>query len=168
MAMLEAGHQQNVAPGVLHEPQHTLWQFLAQQRLIQSLLDSLAGQSGSAATFLGITNPLLKQFPATAFVTGERKELIQQFRKYRRVVDKLVQKTLRHLLDAPVQTVALMITGLGLRRIGNARAHLQQQVLQRRQYRGHDLISLRICWRGNRTGAGVIRCGDCRGGREAR
>ncbi|MNL06111.1 hypothetical protein D3C87_1267390 [compost metagenome] len=109
IAMLEVRQQQYFAPGLLDKPQHALRQELAKQRLIQHLLDTLAGQPGLGPSFLGITNALLEQLAATALVLGKREKVGQQFGKYRGVIDKVIQQTLYDLIDAHVQAVTLMI-----------------------------------------------------------
>ncbi|MNO91664.1 hypothetical protein D3C76_832160 [compost metagenome] len=112
LAMLEAGQQQHLAPGVLHELHHGLRQDFAQHHLVQRPFNAMARQFGLGPALFGVANTLFKQFAAAALVTGEGQEIGQQLGENRRVIDEVVQQALHHLLDAQVQAVALMVVAI--------------------------------------------------------
>ncbi|MNF82379.1 hypothetical protein D3C84_646850 [compost metagenome] len=112
LAMLEAGQQQHLAPGVLHELHHGLRQDFAQHHLVQRPFNAMARQFGLGPALFGVANTLFKQFAAAALVTGEGQEVGQQLGENRRVIDKIIQQALHHLLDAQVEAVALMIVAI--------------------------------------------------------
>src|SRR5471032_1405835 len=112
IAVLEVSQQQQLAPGVLDEYHHALREQLAQQGLIQRPFDPLTRQFSLGPAFFGVPGALFQQLAATAFITGKRQKVRQQLGENRRVVDKVIQQPLHHLLNAQVQRIALMIVTL--------------------------------------------------------
>ena len=112
LTVLKARQQQHFAPGFLHKLHHHLRQYLAQQRIVQCLFDPASRQFGLGPAFFGIAGALFQKLAAAALISSEGQKLGQQFREDHRVIDKIIQQPLDHLLDAQVQAVALMIITL--------------------------------------------------------
>ena len=109
VALLQAGQQQHLAPGLAQDTLYCGRQRVFLQTLTQDVLDLQAGDLGARPAFLGIAGALLEQFAAPLFVADIGHEVGQQLGEDLWIVDEVGQQALHDLLDLLIQAVALQI-----------------------------------------------------------